>query len=81
MPLNLWVKSPEALAGCGLLENPTIAKADGFVREHLINKGKEMEQKETPEPSLHIPSCPSNVQITVGNSHKGGKAGVKIIEG
>lgn len=45
MPLNLWVKSPEALAGCGLLENPTITKADGFVREHLRNKGKEMEQR------------------------------------
>lgn len=84
MPLNLWVKSPKALAGCGILENPAITKADSFVRERLTkarNKGKEMEQKETPEPSPHIPSCPSSVQITVGNSHTGGKAGMKIIEG
>lgn len=75
------MKSPKALAGWGILENPPITKADGFVREDLRNRGKGMEPKETPEPSPHIPSCPSGVQITVGNSHTGGKAGVKMTEG
>lgn len=81
MALNFWVKSPTALAGCGILETPAIAKADGFVRERLRYRGKEMEQKETPEPSPDIPSFPSSVQITVGKSHAGGKAGVRMIEG
>lgn len=80
MPPNLWVKSLKGLAGCGILINPDITKADGFVKEHLRNRGQEMEQKETPEPSLHIVSCLSSVQITVGNSHTGGKAGVKMNE-
>lgn len=81
MPLSLWVKSLKAFAGCGILKNSAITKADGFVREHLRNRGKEMEQKGTPESSPHISSCPSYVQITVDNSHPGGKAGVKMIEG
>lgn len=80
-PLISGVKSPKALAMCGILENPVITKADGFVREHLRTRDKEMEQKETPEPSPHIPSCPSSMQITVGSSHTGGKAREKIVEG
>lgn len=58
MPLSLWVKSLKAFAGCGILKNSAITKADGFVREHLRNRGKEMEQKGTELQNQVLTSLP-----------------------
>lgn len=84
MPAEVWVKSPQALAGCGVQETLVITKADGSVRAHLRCRGKEMEQKETPELTWVLTSHPAlevcRSQWTI--ARPGGKAGgVKMIEG
>jgi len=84
MPIELWVKAPQALAGCGVPETLVITQADGSVRAHLRHRGKEMEQKETPEPAWVLTSHRAlevcRPQWTTARA--GGKAGgVKTIEG
>lgn len=59
MPIELWVKSPRALAGCGVQETLVTAEADGSVRAHLRGGGKEMEQKETPASAWVLTSHPA----------------------
>lgn len=47
MPFEVWVKSPQALTGCGVQETLVITKADGSVRAHLRCRGKEMDKKKS----------------------------------
>lgn len=86
MPIELWVKSFQALSGCRVQETLALTKADGSVRAHSRRREKEMEQKENPAPNQTL-VLTSRAALEVCRSQwriaraRGKAGGVKMIEG